>query len=68
MPSPPAEPEPIPAAPAPSRDESVVAACDAADCAYNRDRACTAGTVTIAFVGGKPVCATYSTRQAPPET
>jgi hypothetical protein len=57
---------PKPTAPAaPRREESLVAACDATDCTYNRDRACTAGAVTIAFVAGKPLCATYSPR--PPD-
>jgi hypothetical protein len=59
----PTAPEPKPStAPRAPREESLVAACDATGCTYNRDSACTAGAVTIAFVAGKPVCAAYSPR------
>ncbi len=41
---------------------SLVAACDARDCLYNRAAACTAGAVTIAVVNGRAVCATHTPR------
>lgn len=44
----------------PPTPESLVAACDAADCRYNRDRACAAGAVTIAVIRGAAVCGTYT--------
>jgi hypothetical protein len=43
--------------------ESLVAACDARDCRYNRDSACGAGAVTIAVLRGAAVCGTYTPRQ-----
>jgi len=47
--------------------ESLVNVCAAADCRYNRDRSCRAGAVSIAFVAGRPICATYSPVPAPPD-
>jgi len=51
---------PAPAKPVTTAGESLVNVCAAIDCRYNHDCSCGAGAVSVAFVAGRPICATYS--------
>jgi|GEM_PF-6495332 hypothetical protein len=44
--------------------ESLVSSCMMEDCVYNRQRACSAGAVTLVVLQGKPVCGTYQKRES----